>query len=96
MSARPQSVNDETPVAPRLRKDQRTKIQRLIEAESTPEAALIQVSSYVKGIELTSAFFNEESNPTSINVTCKDPESKMGTQYQFKLRQPVRIDPPTL
>lgn len=96
MSARPQSVNDETPVAPRLRKDQRNKIQRLIQAESHPLAALLTVRDYIKNTEFTKVTLDDEVNPTFIGITCTNPESKMATQYQFKLEPPSRLDPPTL
>jgi hypothetical protein len=93
MSARPQSINDETPVAPRLRKDQRRRISDIIRTSDAPITALYAVRNF---LSTGTANFDNDDTPSTIQVSCVDGESKMSTQYQFKLAAPIRLDSPTL
>ena len=95
MSARPQSINDETPVAPRLRKDQRRRISDIIRTSDSPITALYAVRNFLStGSSI--ANFDRDDSPNTIQVSCVDGDSKMSTQYQFKLTAPIRLDSPTL
>ena len=95
MSARPQSINDETPVAPRLRKDQRRRISDIIRTSDAPITALYAVRNFLS-TGASKANFDNDSTPSTIQVSCTDQDSKMSPQYQFKLTAPIRLDSPTL
>jgi hypothetical protein len=94
MSSRAQSLNDETFIAPRLRKDQRQKLRTLVRMNyEHPIIALGLVRDALKAYPCVSMFNDDE---TSIVVTIKDDSEKMFTQYEFPFQGPIKIDPPTL
>lgn len=96
MSARPQSVNDETPVAPRIRRDQRRRISDIVRSSGAePLVAIGLVRDFLKGHDVRVAF-DSETEPTAILVTANDVDTKMLTQYQYRLVPHVRLETPTL
>ena len=95
MSTRPESINDEALAAPRLRKDQRSRISDIIRASETPTTALYAVRNFLS-TGSSVANLDSDTSPTVIQVSCNDQNAKMSTQYQFKLTAPTRLDSPTL
>ena len=93
MSTRPESINDEALAAPRLRKDQRRRISDIIRTSDAPITALYAVRNF---LSTGTANFDNDDTPSTIQVSCTDQDSKMSTQYQFKLFAPIRLDSPTL
>lgn len=96
MSARPQSVNDETPVAPKIRRDQRRRVSEIIRnSGAEPLVAIGLVRDFLKGHPVRVAF-DSETKPTAILVTVNDGDIKMLTQYQYRLVPHIRLETPTL
>ena len=94
MSSRAQSLNDESFIAPRLRKDQREKLRVLVRMNyEHPIIALGLVRDALKAYP-TLCRINDEG--TGIEVIIQDTSEKMRTQYEFPFKGPVKIDPPTL
>jgi hypothetical protein len=94
MSSRAQSLNDESFIAPRLRKDQREKLRVLVRMNyEHPIIALGLVRDALKAYPTISRI-NDEG--TGIEVIIQDTSEKMRTQYEFPFMGPVKIDPPTL
>ena len=94
MSSRAQSLNDESYVAPRLRKDQREKLRILVRNNfEHPIIALGLVRDALKAYPTVSRINDDE---TGIVVTIQDTAEKMRTQYEFFFQGPNKIDPPTL
>ena len=97
MSTRPQSVNDETPAAPRLRKDQRRKINEIVRANREyPIVALGLVRDFTKSYEGVKSAFDNDKTPTAILVTYNDTDARMLTQYQYSLEPTIILDSPTI
>jgi hypothetical protein len=94
MSSRAQSLNDESFIAPRLRKDQREKLRVLVRMNyEHPIIALGLVRDALKAYP-TLCRINDDQ--TGIEVIIQDTNEKMRTQYEFPFMGPVKIDPPTL
>ena len=94
MSTRAQSLNDESFIAPRLRKDQREKLRVLVRMNyEHPIVALGLVRDALKAYPTISRINDDE---TGIIVTIQETSEKMRTSYEFPFKGPVKIDPPTL
>ena len=94
MSSRTQSLNDESFIAPRLRKDQREKLRVLVRMNyEHPIVALGLVRDALKAYPTICRINDEE---TGIEVIIQDTSEKMRTQYEFPFLAPTKIDPPTL
>jgi hypothetical protein len=96
MSARPQSVNDEAPVAKRLRRDQIRRCQTIIDVNRAfPEISFGLIRDYLKGNpDVESIYFNEER--THIVIRTRWFNGIGGTEYFLKLQRPIRLETPTL
>ena len=96
MSARPQSVNDEIPVAPRIRRDQRRRVSEIVRSSGAePLVAIGLVRDFLKG-HAVQVSFDSDTQPTAILVTAADADTKMLTQYQYRLVPHIRLETPTL
>jgi hypothetical protein len=97
MSARPQSVNDETPAAPRLRKDQRRRINEIVrQNREFPLVAIGLVRDFTKTYEGVKTAFDNDVTPTQILVTYNDTDARMLTQYQYSLLPTIILDSPSI
>ncbi len=70
MSTRPQSVNDEMPVAKRIRRDQFKRVKAIVDTNSRfPQIALGLVRDYLKGNpDIRSVYFDNTDSPTEIII----------------------------
>jgi len=94
MSSRAQSLNDESFIAPRLRKDQREKLRTLVRMNyEHPLIALGLVRDALRAYPTISRI-NDDN--TGIIVTIQETSEKMRTSYEFPFTGPIKIDPPTL
>jgi hypothetical protein len=94
MSSRAFSINDEMLASPKLRKDQRNKIRNLVRTNyEHPIVALGLVRDALKGYPTFCIISDDE---TCIEVTIKDYENKIYTQYMFPFQAPVLMETPTL
>jgi len=98
MSTRPQSVNDEIPVAKRIRRDQFRRISGIIDVNRNfPLIALGLVRDYCKGItDVRSVSFDDPENPTEIIVFTHPNSSIGGTEYHYNLKATIKLETPTL
>jgi hypothetical protein len=93
--ARGISLNDESIIAPRLRKDQREKIRTLVRTNSNfPLVALGLVRDALKGYPEAKTRISDDSD--SIIVTMFDQSEKIYTDYAFNFKQYIKIEAPTL
>lgn len=98
MSTRPQSVNDETPIAKRIRRDQFRRISQIINVNSEfPLIALGLVRDYCKGIsDILSISFDSQESPKEIIVRTKPDQTMGGTQYHYRLNRVLKLEIPSL
>jgi len=93
--ARGISLNDETIIAPRLRKDQREKIRTIVRVNGEfPLVALGLVRDALKGYPEAKSRIADDND--SIIVTMFDTAEKIYTDYSFNFKQHIKLDPPTL
>ena len=93
--ARGISLNDETIIAPRLRKDQREKIRTLVRTNGDfPLVALGLVRDALKGYPQAKTRISDESD--SIIVTMYDEAERVYTNYSFNFKQHIKGIAPTL
>jgi hypothetical protein len=93
--ARGISLNDESIIAPRLRKDQREKIRAIVRTNGDfPIVALGLVRDALKSYPEASSRISDDSD--SIIVTMFDQAEKIYTDYSFNFKQYVRGVAPTL
>ena len=94
MSSRAYSINDEMIASPKLRKDQKAKIRTLVRTNfEHPIVALGLVRDALKGYPTVAQISDDQ---TSIEVTVKDGDNGLYTQYVFPFQAPIRIETPTL
>lgn len=98
MSTRPQSVNDETPIAKRIRRDQFRRISQIIDVNRAfPLIALGLVRDYCKGIgDVQTVQFDSTESPQEIIVRTHPDQTIGGTQYHFRINRIGLIEVPTL
>ena len=98
MSTRPQSVNDETPIAKRIRRDQFRRISQIIDVNREfPLIALGLVRDYCKGItDVHSISFDNSESPKEIIVRTHPDQTMGGTQYHYRLNKVLKLEIPTL
>jgi hypothetical protein len=98
MSARPQSVNDEMPIARRIRRDQFKRIKTIVDVNSKfPVIALGLVRDYLKGNpDIRSIYFDNPEAPTEIIVGTVSNNGLGGTEYHYRLSKPLRLESPSL
>ena len=98
MSTRPQSVNDETPIAKRIRRDQFRRISQIIDVNREfPLIALGLVRDYCKGItDVLSVSFDNPESPKEIIVRTNPDQTMGGTQYHYRINKVSLIEVPTL
>lgn len=93
--ARGISLNDESIIAPRLRKDQREKIRTLVRTNSEfPIVALGLVRDALKSYPEAKTRFTDDE--TGIIVTMYDEAEKIYTDYEFPFKAPIKGIAPTL
>lgn len=93
--ARGISLNDETIIAPRLRKDQREKIRTLVRTNGDfPLVALGLVRDALKGYPQAKTRISDDSD--SIIVTMYDEAERVYTNYSFNFKQYIKGIAPTL
>ncbi len=93
--ARGISLNDESIIAPRLRKDQREKIRTLVRTNAEfPIIALGLVRDALKGYPQAKTRIADDND--SIIVTMFDQAEKIYTDYAFNFYQYTRMEAPTL
>ena len=93
--ARGISLNDETIIAPRLRKDQREKIRTLVRTNGDfPLVALGLVRDALKGYPQAKTRISDDSD--SIIVTMYDEAERVYTDYSFNFKQYIKGIAPTL
>lgn len=94
MSSRAFSINDEMLASPKLRKDQRNKIRNLVRTNyQHPQVALGLVRDALKGYPCFSIISDDQ---TCIEVTIKDEQNLLYTQYMFPFEAPILMETPTL
>jgi hypothetical protein len=98
MSTRPFSLNDESPIAKRIRRDQFRRVRQIVTTNSEhPVIALGLVRDYFKNNpDVRSIRFDSVDTPTQIIVETADHMGLGGTQYQFALYSLAKILAPTL
>jgi hypothetical protein len=98
MSTKPQSVNDETPIAKRIRRDQFKRVKGIIDANrSFPIIALGLVRDYFKGnSDIRSIYFDNPDSPKEIIVSTHSNKGIGGTEYHYSIQRPIRLETPTL
>jgi hypothetical protein len=89
------SLNDESIIAPRLRKDQREKIRTLVRTNSDfPIVALGLVRDSLKNYPEARTRISDDGD--SIIVTMFDSGEKIYTDYSFNFKQYIKGIAPTL
>jgi hypothetical protein len=89
------SLNDESIIAPRLRKDQREKIRTLVRTNGDfPIVALGLVRDALKGYPEAKTRIADDNQ--SIIVTMFNSNEKIYTDYQFNFKAYVKGIAPTL
>lgn len=105
MSARPNSLNDEMPSNPSIRRDQYKRIKGIVDVHrNRPLLARDLVRDYCKGIDKvkTVFLFPSESEPTELRVCSEGLRSEsmstitLSTWYTFPFAQNEILEPPTL
>jgi hypothetical protein len=97
MSARPFSLNDESPVAVRIRRDQFRRIRSIVDANRQfPQIALGLVRDYAKGVsDIQLVKFDNEEHPTNIIVYTRSTQDLHSTEYHYRLQLPHPVETPT-
>jgi hypothetical protein len=98
MSTRPQSLNDEMPIAKRIRRDQFRRVGSIIDANCQfPIIALGLVRDYFKGNpDIRAIYFDDQENPKTIIVHTAASGGLEGTEYHYALKKDQRLETPTL